>query len=336
MQNLIFRCLGTLGFLLVAAAVAGQTGTTTPAQQDERIVVGTNLVTLNVIVTDSKGRYVKGLTRDQFQIYDDKTKQEIAHFSTGAAPVSLAIIYEIQPGASERTRAMLAAIKQFASTLDNGDDFFFVAFNDNGRLTTDFVPTAAQVFDHLEFFNPSEPCSFYDVVYLAADRLQEARNLKKAMLVISDGQDEHSQYSYKELRNRLRTLDAQVYAIGIADAAVDSFAGYGRWVFEDITRQTGRRSFLMNSDSTMGRAVLAEMSRVSGGTSYIPETESEPELAGICEQIALELRQQYTLGFYSRETDGRKWHRLKVRLEQGAGKSGLTLSYREGYQLARS
>jgi hypothetical protein len=110
------------------------------------------------------------------------------------------------------------------------------------------------------------------------------------LLIISDGDSENSQTSYKQLRNRLREFDVQIDAIGIANPSIDQFAGYGTWVFEDVTRQTGRRSFLMNAEALMGRAVLAGMARVSGGTSYYPESENEPELVSICSQIAGELR----------------------------------------------
>jgi VWFA-related protein len=153
-------------------------------------------------------------------------------------------------------------------------------------------------------------------------------------LIISDGEDDRSQHSYKELRSRLRTFDVQIYTIGIADPTTDRFAGYGRWVFEDVTRQTARRSFLLNSDAALGRAVLEEMSRASGGANYISNTENEPELTGICTQIAYELRHQYTLGFYSNDVDGKKWRRLKVRIIRSESASRLTLSYREGYQLS--
>ena len=85
----------------------------------------------------------------------------------------------------------------------------------------------------------------------------------------------------------------------------------------------------------MGRAVLGEMARVSGGTTYSPERENEPELTGICTQIALELREQYTLGFYPGDLTSGKWHRLKVRIEGEQG-SGLSLSYRKGYQLVNT
>ena len=190
MRKAVYLCLTTV---VLAATALSQSATTTQAQQEDKVVVGTNLVTLNVIVTDSKGRYVKGLSRDQFDVYDNKVKQQI-----------------------------------------------------------------------------------------------------------------------------------------------DQLTGNRRWFFEDITRPGGRRSFLLNSDAAIGRAVLAEMSRVSGGATHFPETESESELAGICTQIALELRQQYTLGFYSKAADAHIWHKLKVRVSKTAGGSDLTLTYREGYQIAAS
>lgn len=123
MRRLIHLSLGTFGCLVFAAVAFAQSDKTTQPQQEERIVVGTNLVSVNVIVTDSKGRYVKGLGRDQFEVYDNKVKQQIAHFSADASPVSLGIVCEIHETATERTRALLAAIKQFASSLGERDDF---------------------------------------------------------------------------------------------------------------------------------------------------------------------------------------------------------------------
>ena len=325
MRKRVSLCLTTL--VLAATALAQST----QPQQDDKVIVGTNLVTLNVIVTDSKGRYVKGLSRDQFDVYDNKVKQQIAHFSTDVSPVSIGIVCEIHENATEKTRSMLAAIKQFTSTLRGEDDFFFLAFSEHGSFQTDFVPSPVQVLNHLQLVKPGGPSSLYDSVYLAADRLRKSRNLKKTLLVISDGQDTSSIHNYDKVRNRLRTLDAQIYAIGIADPKLDQLAANRRWFFEDITRQGGRRSYLLDSDAALGRAVLAEMSRVSGGATYFPETESESELAGICTQIALELRQQYTVGFYSNAKDN-NWHRVKVRVTSKG--TDLTLTYREGYQIA--
>jgi hypothetical protein len=114
---------------------------------------------------------VKGLSRDQFDVYNNKVRQQIAHFLTDASPVSIGIGCEIHESATETTRGMLAAIKQFTSTLKSEDDFFFLAF-EHGSFVTDFVPSKNQILDHLEFVKPGGLSSLYDSIYLAADRLK--------------------------------------------------------------------------------------------------------------------------------------------------------------------
>ncbi len=332
MQKALYMCVATLAF---AGVILGQEPPTCHPRQDDKIVVGTNLVTVNVAVTGSNGRYVKGLSTDQFTIYDNNVQQQIAHFSAAAESFSIGIVFEIHEGATEQTRAVLAAIKQFTGTLGSKDDFFFVAFSKHGSVSTDFIPSPNQLSDHLRLVQPGGPSSLYDAVYLAANRLRETKNLKKALLLISDGRDTNSRLSYNQLRDRLRTLDAQIYAIGIANPELDQFAGYRRWYFEDITRQLGPRSVRVSPESARGRAVLAEMSRASGGTVYLPETESEPALAYICSQIALELREQYTLAFYPNPAGDDGWHKLKVRVSESERQSNLKLSYRKGYQFGR-
>ena len=320
--------------LILTSLVIGWGQSSQNSHQEEIVAVSTNLVTVNVIVTDGDGRYVKGLKSEQFAIYDDKAKQKISHFSVGAAPVSIGIVCEIHTADPARASAVLAALKEFVGTLGERDDFFFTAYSPGGRVTTDFIPASIQVTEHLSVVKPGGPSTLYDVVYEAAGRLRKSRNLKKALLIISDGQDENSKHSYNELRNRLREFDAQIYTIGIADPATDQVAGYRRWAFEDFTKQTGRRSFSLDSEAAMGRAVLGEMARVSGGTTYTPESESEPELTAICTQIALELREQYTLSFYPSALTTRRWHRLKVRLDPTQDSTGqYLLFYRKGYQL---
>ncbi|HET6671512.1 MAG TPA: VWA domain-containing protein [Pyrinomonadaceae bacterium] len=319
---------GTL-LLAVSSALAQAQEVTKPNQGDEKIISATNLVTVNVIVTDGNGNYVKGLRRDQFEVSDEKVKQQIAHFSDEAAPVSFGIVCELHNAPSAKTRAMLASVKQFTSGLDTADDFFFMAFGKQGSVTAEFVPTAAQVLDHLASVKPGGPASLYDAVYLAADRLRKSRNLKKTLLIVSDGEDESSRTTFKELRNRLREFDVQVYALGIANPAIAQSGSFGRWEYEDVTRQSGRRHF--SNEASLGRAVLAEMARVSGGATYFPESENEPELAGIFAQISLELRHQYTIGFYPPEqTTNKEWHRIRVRAN--AGSRPLELSYRQGYR----
>lgn len=318
----------------ISLIVVGMTAVQAQSVQDpneDRIVVTSNLVTVNVVVTDRDGKYAKGLRADQFSVYDENLKQKIAHFSVGAAPVSIGIVCET-PIRSERTSVILAALKQFVSTLERHDTFFFMAYDRDGSVTIDFIPSAKQLMDHLSVVKPGGPSALYDVLFSAADKLRQAPNLKRALLVVSDGQDESSKHTYADLRNRLREFEAQIYTIGIADPAIDQFAGSRRWTFEDLTKQTGRRSFSTSSVTGIGRAVLAEMSRVSGGATYSAESENEPELTWVCAQIAKELREQYTLGFYPSHVTPRRWHKLKVQIDARPLK--LSLSYRKGYQLA--
>ncbi len=324
-------------FLLISVTLLIAISGKVAFAQEEKVVSDTNLVIVNVIVTDDKGRYVKGLKADQFEIYDEKVKRQITNFSTDEMAVSLGIVCEVHNTTPEKTRAMLTSLRQFARGLRDEDDFFFTAFNSQGSVTSEFVPTPEQVLGHLKAVKPGGPTALYDAVNLAAEKLRSRRNLKKALLIVSDGEDEKSQTTYKQLMNRLREFDVQIYAIGIANPSMAQFPGYGRWVFEDLTRSNGRRSLLMNAEAEMGRAVLAEMARVSGGATYFPENENELELVGICAQIARELREQYTIGFYTSKTPSKRdWHRIRVVLNRAVDdRRKLSLSYRQGYRIGR-
>jgi VWFA-related protein len=309
--------------LLVMAALTQINTIPASRQREVQVHESTELVTLHVIVIDRNGHYVEGLSPDQFEIYDNNVKQDITHFSLDDSPESLGIVYEVNENDTEQLSGVLNALKQFVSTLQSDDDFFFVATNQRGSVTTGFIPSPAQILEYMQVVSVGDPFSLYDSIYFATERLKQSPNIKKALLVISDAKDNSN--THRKLRYRVRTLNAQIYIIGLAERAADALPG---WFFEDLTRQSGRRSFLLDADTGVGRLVLEEMSRASGG-AYFPQVESESELAGICTQITLELRRQYTFGFYSNATSG-KWHTLRVRLHD-TGRSVYTLSYREGY-----
>ena len=171
-----------------------------------------------------------------------------------------------------------------------------------------------------------DPFTRYDSISFATERLKQSPNIKKALLVISDAKDNGGSYGSAKLRYRLRMLNAQIYLIGLTERTSDASCC---WFFEDLTRQSGQRSFLLDTDAGVGGIVLEKMGRASG-RSYLPNAESESELAGICTQIVLELRRQYTFGFYVNATGSRKWHTLKVHLSD-TGTRRFILSYPESY-----
>lgn len=278
------------------------------AVKDDKVTLGTDIVNVIISVTDSYGRFVTGLGKDHFEVFDDKVKQQIAHFTDEDAPVSLGIVYDVSGSMKERIGRSMKALRRFIDTSHNDDDFFLIAFNDRAKLIQDFTVSGDNVLGHLMFVNPHGSTALYDAAYLAVEKVQQGRHSKKALLIISDGQDNNSRYTYKELRNRIKEADVQIYAIGITDPASDSLAGFGRSVLEEVTRMTGGRSFF-------------------------PNAYNEPELVEICTRIALELRHQYSVGFYPTDIASEaKWHKVQVKVNPPRGLGRLSLMYREGYQ----
>jgi Ca-activated chloride channel homolog len=274
----------------------------------DRIILDTSVVNVLVSVTDTYGRFVTGLTKDHFDLFDDKVKQNIAHFTDEDAPISVGIVYDVSGSMKDRIMRSVKALRRFMETSHEDDDFFLIGFNDRAKLVQDFTTSSEQVIGHLMFVNPKGSTALYDAAYLAVEKVAQGRHQKKALLIISDGQDNNSRYTYKELRNRVKEADVQIYAIGITDPASDSLAGYGRGVLEEISRMTGGRSFF-------------------------PSAYNEPELVEICTRIALELRHQYSIGFYPSDiTSDAKWHKLAVKVNPPKGLGRLSLVYKDGYQ----
>ena len=302
-------------------------------KDDETISIETELVGLNVSVTDSKGRHITGLTKDQFQVFDNNVKQEIAFFSGEEEPLSIGIVYDVHSTTPERTKAVLKSLKSFVKTLRQEDDFFVMVFNEHGSGIVDFVPTSEQISQQLTLGDTRGSKALYDAIFQSFERIQKARNSKKALLIISDGNDHQSRHSYKEVRQQISRFNVQVYGISIAKTMNYASAIPNKWEFEDISRQIGRRSYLSHADESMGRAILEEISKISGGNASSSDARND-ELLVNCTRIALEMRRQYKISFYpSDETaQSKKWHKLKVSLNGANQAERLHLSYRKGYE----
>ena len=321
------RYTAALIFFFTAASVA------VGAQEDEKVTVSANLVSVNVSVTDSRGRSVQGLSGEQFELFDDGVRQRVAHFSAEDAPVCVGVVYDMHPTTRERAHAVLGALKRFAGALRREDDFFLLVFNERGSAAVGFVPTAEQIGGHLAYIPPREPNTLYDAVYLAAEELRSRPRAKKALLVISDGIDHGSRHGYKELRRMVGEFDVQIYGVSTTGRLEGARAGARLWAYEELTGRSGGRQSSETAEGGYGRAVLDEMARASGGASYDPLTESEGELSDIFARITLEVRRHYTVGFYPTVAPGdARWHKIRVRVSAPAGAGRLHLSYREGYR----
>lgn len=310
----IVRRFSVLFSLVIFCALAlhSQTPQATPPDDDgnERpaAVIKTDLVTLTLTVTDLYGRYVSGLGKNAFTIYDNNELQEIEYFSDSDAPVSIGILFDVSGSMSgEKIRKAQKALERFINTSHPSDEYFLIAFNNRAQLLMDRTRDGDAVLRKLTLVQPKSNTALYDAVYLGVERVTRGTHQKKAMLIISDGQDNASRYNFGEVRRLMKESDVVTYAVGIMDGG-------------DAGSVLGMQ----------GQAFLDELTSVSGGKSFYPQ--SDVEMDEIFERIALELRHQYSIGYTPKNfnPDG-KWRKVKVKVKPPRGLPRLTVRNREGY-----
>ncbi len=290
-------------------ASLAQTPTPTPDEDDGKpISIKTDLVTLTLTVTDLYGRFVSGLNKKAFSIFDNNEEQEITFFSDADAPISVGILFDVSDSMSgEKIGKARKALEGFINTSHPSDEYFLIGFNSRAQLLLDRTRDGEAVLQKLTLLQTKGNTALYDACYLGVERVTRGTRQKKAMLIISDGQDNASRYNFNEVRRLMKESDVTVYAVGIMD---------GR----DVGSVTGMQ----------GQAFLDELTSVTGGRAFYPQTDIE--LNEIFERIALELRHQYSIGFTPKNfsPDG-KWHKTKVKVKPPNGVSRLTVRTREGY-----
>ncbi len=274
------------------------------SDDDPPVIINTDLVTVMISVTDRDGRHISGLDKRAFTIYDDKVPQQINFFSDSDTPVSLAIIFDTSHSMSgEKINRAREALSRFVETSHRRDEYFLISFSDRARLLLDRTRDATAVVDKFTYVQPRGETSFYDATYLGIEKVSRGSHVRRAILVITDGNDTSSRYTLQDVRRRLQESDVVLYAIGI----LANFRAEGR----------------------AGRTTLKELASVSGGKAFFPNDEAETIDA--LERIALELRYQYSIGYRPTDlTAERKWHRINVDV-MSKGSSRLRVRSRSGF-----
>jgi VWFA-related protein len=313
--------------MLIFAAILFISGVASrmPAQQpEEPVLVNTDLVLVNVLVTDKSGNAVKGLTNSNFELFVDGVKQPVDSFSPGDEAISFGIVYDMHPATIEGTRAVIDSLSRFKAALRASDDIFVVAFNMRGQQTFDFVPTVEQLDRHMADPDKREPRSLYDAVYFASEKIVSARNRKKVLLIISDSADHYSRRKFTDVQNKLAELKAEVYAV-IPES--DDDLGY-----TDMARRSQRVRDYSKDASPLDRAALMELTHKTGGGTYLGGARSSGQFFNIYNQIAGEIRSSYTLGFYPGMRDSRS-HDIRLKLRGVKGSRDFVLTYRTSFQI---
>jgi Ca-activated chloride channel family protein len=257
---------------------------------------------VKVSVTDPLNRYVTGLEKEHFKVFEDKVEQTIVHFNQESAPISVGLIFDVSGSMKDNNNIKKAksAISRFLEGGNPNDEYFLITFNQKTTLVQSFTSQSASLQNDVAFQKPGGRTAMYDAVYMGLDQIKQAKNEKKALILITDGEDNSSRYSPTEVREFAKESDVQIYAIG-----EEGNLGYGRSEIQNIVGITGGRTFFPNNFN---------------------------ELDYYIDLVHAELRSQYVLGYQPTNTshDG-KWRRIRVALDAPKGLPKLIIKAREGY-----
>ncbi len=270
------------------------------------IRVDVDLVLVPVTITDSMNRLVTGLEKENFVLLDNGEKQMIQHFSSEDAPISLGVIFDMSGSMANKIEKSREAVVEFFKTANPEDEFFVIAFNDKPRLISDFTNSVDQVQGQLVYAVPKGRTALLDAIYLGIAKMRQAKQQRKALLIISDGGDNHSRYTEHEIKSMVREADVQIYAIGLFDHTPRS------------------------DEERYGPELLAEVTDVTGGRTFV--VDNPKELPDVAVKIGVELRNQYVLGYHpSKPAHDGKWRKVKVKLVTPKGLPQLSVYAKTGY-----
>ncbi len=269
--------------------------------------VDVDLVLVNVTVTDPMNRLVTGLEKENFKLFEGNQEEQIRHFSSEDAPLSLGVIFDISGSMKSKIEKAREAVVEFFKTANPQDEFFMITFSDRPELLADFTNSVEDIQSKVVFTIPQGRTALLDAIYMGMNKMRDAHNTKKALLIISDGGDNRSRYTDTEIKSAVKEADVQIYAIGLYDHG--TFA---------------------TPEEANGPALLNEITDVTGGRTFTIDNPND--LADTATKIGIELRNQYVLGYRPKNPakDGR-WRKIKVKLVPPKGLPPLTVYAKTGY-----
>jgi Ca-activated chloride channel family protein len=291
-----------LGIALLGGALRLTGGDLKGSDTKPLFRVGVDTVFVKVSVTDPLNRYVVGLEKGNFKVFEEKVEQNVSHFVQQAASISVGILFDVSGSmkANNNINSAKNAIVRFLRSANPEDEFFLVTFNQMPRLVTGFTNESAAIQNEISFKNPGGRTAIFDAVYMGLEQMKKAKNEKKALILITDGEDNSSRYSAAEVREFARESDVQIYGIG-----EEGQLGYGKGEIQNIVAMTGGRAFFPNSFN---------------------------ELDYYIDLIHSELRNQYVLGYVpNNKTHDGKWRRIHIKLDPPPGLPRLIVRAKEGY-----
>jgi Ca-activated chloride channel homolog len=273
----------------------------TPFKPGGTIHFDVDLALVNVTVTDPYNRLVTGLEPDNFRVFEDSIEQEVI--------TSIGVIFDFSGSMSNKVGKAREAAVQFFKTANPQDEFFLVSFNERAELTSSFTNSVEDLQTSMMLTAPKGRTALLDAIYLGLSQMRGAHNAKRALLILSDGGDNHSRYNESDIKRLVREADTQLYAIGIFDPL-------------------GNRN--RTPEELGGPSLLGEVTEMTGGRVFA--VEKLDELPDIASKIGMELRNQYVLGYRpSNKAHDARWRKLKIKLRAPKGLPPLTVYSKMGY-----
>ena len=309
-----------IGLLLAvcSAAVIAQETPQTPDQprkqsnQDFTLSVDVELVQLPISVLDAKGRPVDGLTKDHFQIFEDNALQQIKLFQHEDIPLSLGLVIDNSGSMRNKRERVNSAALSFVRESNPDDETFIVNFDDSAYLEQDFTGSIGDLIDALDNLDTRGETALYDAVFLSVDHVKAGKKDKKAILLISDGEDNVSKYGFNKVVEALRESKVTLYAIGL------------------LEENDQRGGLFKKPPSKKAKEALEKFAEITGGQAYFPKSLDEVE--ELVKDIAHDLRNHYTVGYTptNRKLDG-SWREVRVKVNPPKNVSKVTVRSKQGY-----
>jgi len=307
MTQYYFRAGSTFMVCLLTATISRpQSPDPAPLLPTLRLQMDVQLALIPVHVTTPFGGAVTGLNRGNFHLFQDGVEQRITYFVNEDAPLSVGFLLDSSQSMKDKMEKSLLAANEFLKSTHPDDEFFLVEFNEHPRLRIPFTRDLEDFQRRMVKTKSLGRTSLLDAIDLGLRVEKKARNTRRAIVVLSDGGDNHSHHTEREIRKAVQEADVQIYTMGLFDPNAKS------------------------KEEQDGPRLLKGLAEDTGGKHFA--VDSVDDLRDICVRVNRELRQQYLLGFTpdSQPLDGR-YHSVKVALDQPGSADQFHVQYRPGY-----
>jgi Ca-activated chloride channel homolog len=290
-----------------------QATSTAAASQESPVAIfqaHADLVLIPVTVTDTLNRFVLGLQKEDFRLSEDGVEQNVALFSGEDAPLSIGVLFDESGSMDYKFRTSRDAAAQLLNTLTKDDEAFLVEFADLAKVSIGFTGHTEEIRSALKNVQAGGLTAMLDAIDIGLLEMKKAKNSRKAIVIVSDGGDNRSHYTAAQIESLVREADVQIYAMG---------------VFEPVF------SFGLTPEEVSGPRLLSEIAAQTGGRAFAAAVAGD--MPSVATRIAIELRNQYVLGYYpkNKARDG-KYRNVKVQVSQPPGLgSPLKVHWRLGY-----